>query len=109
MKAMAIDLERDAQKAIKDIEKELSGKYSYVVEADIKGFFNNIDHEWIIRMLEGRIKDKAFLRSNKEMAKSRDIRTEWRNSKSNKWMSAGVCSKSDIGKYLLTLCDRHMV
>ena len=25
------------------------GKYNYVVEADIKGYFDNIDHEWMTR------------------------------------------------------------
>jgi RNA-directed DNA polymerase len=52
---------RDAHQAIKAIENEIKGKYSYVVEADIKGFFNNIDHEWMLRMLKARIKDSAFL------------------------------------------------
>ena len=34
---------------------------SWVVEADIKGFFDNIDHEWMLRMLEERINDRAFI------------------------------------------------
>lgn len=38
------------------------GKYCWVVEADIKGFFDNIDHQWMIEMLEERIDDQAFLR-----------------------------------------------
>ena len=37
------------------------GHYHYVVEADIKGFFDNVDHDWMIRMLEERIEDRAFL------------------------------------------------
>jgi len=37
------------------------GRYKYVVEADIKGFFDNLDHDWRIRMLEERIEDRAFL------------------------------------------------
>ena len=37
------------------------GRYHYVVEADIKGFFDNMDHDWMIRMLEERIEDRAFL------------------------------------------------
>jgi len=38
------------------------GNYNHVVDIDIKGFFDNIDHDWMIRMLEERIDDKAFLR-----------------------------------------------
>lgn len=50
------------QKAIKDLTYELNfGKYSYIVEADIKGFFDNINHEWMVKMLEQRIDDRAFI------------------------------------------------
>ena len=35
--------------------------YGYIVEADIKGFFNNMDHQWLMRMLALRIDDKALL------------------------------------------------
>ena len=35
------------------------GRYNFVVEADIKGFFDNINHEWMIQMLEERIEDGA--------------------------------------------------
>lgn len=38
-----------------------TGSYGYVVEVDIKGFFDNIDHEWLIKFLELRIDDKAFI------------------------------------------------
>jgi group II intron reverse transcriptase/maturase len=37
------------------------GHYHYVVEADIKGFFDSMDHDWMIRMLAERIDDRAFL------------------------------------------------
>jgi RNA-directed DNA polymerase len=51
---------RDAVKALTD---ELQyGRYCWVVEADIKGFFDNINHDWLIRMLGERIDDKSFLR-----------------------------------------------
>jgi group II intron reverse transcriptase/maturase len=35
---------------------------NYVVEADIKGFFDNVRHEWMMRFLEHRIGDKRVLR-----------------------------------------------
>ena len=34
----------------------------YIVEADIKGFFNNVSHDWMMRFLEHRISDPIFLR-----------------------------------------------
>lgn len=51
------------QDAVRDLTRELQfGRYSHIVEADIKGFFDNIDHKWMIRMLEERINDRPFLR-----------------------------------------------
>ena len=35
--------------------------YGYIVEADIKGFFNNMDHDRLMKILEQRIDDKALL------------------------------------------------
>lgn len=45
---------------VKDALKELGcqlqfGWYNYVVEADIKGFFDYINHDWLIKMLAERI------------------------------------------------------
>jgi len=37
------------------------GRYNYVVEADIKGFFDNLDHDWLLKMLAERVDDKALL------------------------------------------------
>jgi group II intron reverse transcriptase/maturase len=37
------------------------GRYNYIVEADIAGFFNNIDHDWMLKMLALRIDDAALL------------------------------------------------
>ncbi len=38
-----------------------TGRIGWVVEADIKGFFDNISHPWMMRMLAERIEDGAFL------------------------------------------------
>jgi group II intron reverse transcriptase/maturase len=37
------------------------GNYKYLVEADIKGFFDNLDREMLLKMLAERIDDKAML------------------------------------------------
>ena len=59
---------RDAVKALKDALQ--FGRFRYVVEADIKGFFDNINHAWMIRMLELRIDDRRFLRLIKKWLKA---------------------------------------
>ncbi len=48
------------------------GKYHWIVEADIRGFFDRLDHTWMIKMLEERVHDGPFLRLI------------------TKWMKAGV-------------------
>jgi group II intron reverse transcriptase/maturase len=45
-------------------------KVNYVVEADIKGFFDNVHHEMLLKLLEYRIKDKRLLRLICRMLKS---------------------------------------
>ena len=37
-------------------------KVNYVLEADITGFFDNVDHDWLMKFLEHDIQDKNFLR-----------------------------------------------
>lgn len=48
--------------AVKHLAKSLNfGKYGYVVEADIKGYFQNIKHQDLMKMLAHDINDKPFL------------------------------------------------
>ena len=50
------------QRAALELSQRLHrGRFRWVVDADIKGFFDHIDHEWLMRMLEQRINDRAFL------------------------------------------------
>jgi len=49
--------------AVKALSAALrSGRYHYLVEADIRSFFDRIDHDKLIELLALRIDDKAFLR-----------------------------------------------
>ena len=51
-----------AHDAVQDLTRELQyGRYHFVVEADIKGFFDHVRWEWLERMLERRIADGAFI------------------------------------------------
>jgi len=54
---------RDCHKAIKQIDNcIMRHKTNYIVEADIKGFFDNVNHKWLIKFLEHDIQDKNFIR-----------------------------------------------
>lgn len=54
---------RDCHKAIHELDKMIfRNKVNYIVDADIKGFFDNVDHKILIKFLEEEIGDKSFLR-----------------------------------------------
>lgn len=55
--------ERSCHQALRKVNEILSTKkVNYVVDADIKGFFDNVDHKWMMKFLEHDIGDKNFLR-----------------------------------------------
>ena len=45
-------------------------KTNYIVEADIKGFFDNVDHGWLIKMIEHDIADRKFVEIIKKFLKA---------------------------------------
>lgn len=54
---------RNCHMAVRDINQiVMTRKVNYVVDADIKGFFDNVDHKWLMKFLENDIQDKNFLR-----------------------------------------------
>ena len=54
---------RSAHDVVKYIDDTvMHKKVNYVLEADIKGFFDNVDHEWLMTFLSNDIQDKNFLR-----------------------------------------------
>lgn len=73
---------RNCHQAVREIIEYVQyRKVCYIVEADIKGFFDNVDHDWLIKFLEHDIADKKFIGIIK------------------KFLKAGVMDK---GKYLDT-------
>jgi RNA-directed DNA polymerase len=58
----------DALRALsRTVEK---GSTNWIVEADIKGFFDHVDHDWMMRFLAHRIGDKRVLRMIKRYLKA---------------------------------------
>jgi group II intron reverse transcriptase/maturase len=52
-----------ARESSRDLREALNGgEYRWVVEADIRGFFDHLDHGWLLRMLEERIADRSLIR-----------------------------------------------
>lgn len=53
---------RNCHMAVREVIKQVkTGKTGYVVEADIRSFFDTVDHDWLMKMLEHDIADKRFL------------------------------------------------
>ena len=52
------------------------GRYAWVVEADIKQFFDPIDQDWMVRMLAARIEDGARLRLIRQWLKAGVLDTD---------------------------------
>lgn len=71
---------RNCHQAVRQLVENVQyHKVNHIVEADIKGFFDNVNHEWMIKFIEHDIADKKFIE------------------RINKFLKAGIMEK---GKYL---------
>ncbi|MBR3375112.1 MAG: group II intron reverse transcriptase/maturase [Firmicutes bacterium] len=62
---------RGCHDALKRLAYTLQRKpTSWVLDADIKGFFDHLDHEWIVKFVESRIKDPNITRLIRRMLKA---------------------------------------
>jgi group II intron reverse transcriptase/maturase len=54
---------RNAHEALKAVNHMVMGKrVNWIIDADIKGFFDTVNHDWLMRALEERISDPSLLR-----------------------------------------------
>ena len=54
---------RNCHMAIEEINNHIMrNKVNYILDCDIKGFFDNVDHKWMMEFLNHDIGDKNFLR-----------------------------------------------
>jgi group II intron reverse transcriptase/maturase len=74
--------DRSQHKALDAVVEAIEGrKVNWVLDVDIRGFFDAINHEWMIKFIKHRIKDRRILRQVK------------------KWLNAGVI---EDGKWIKT-------
>lgn len=77
--------ERNCHRAIAALNNIITAKaVSYVIDADIKGFFDNVNHEWMMECLKQRIADERLCRLIKRFLISG-------------YLEAGVYHKTDKG------------
>jgi group II intron reverse transcriptase/maturase len=68
---------RGALGAVRDLTFDLQyGTYGYLVEADVKGFFDQLDHTRLLTMLRERVDDRAFLRLMRKWLKAGMLETD---------------------------------
>lgn len=54
---------RNCHQAIREINQRIMiNKVNYILDCDIKGFFDNVNHNWLMKFIEHDINDKVFLR-----------------------------------------------
>jgi group II intron reverse transcriptase/maturase len=62
---------RSCHEALRALARHIARhRVNWVVEADIKGFFDNVDHEWLLKMVAERVTDKRVLRLIRRMLKA---------------------------------------
>ena len=72
----------------------------YVVDTDIKGFFDNIDHEWMMKFIEHRIEDKNLRRLISRFLKAGITEAGIRYDTPQGTPQGGVCSPILANIYL---------
>ena len=63
--------ERSCHQALRKLNAMLEWEYTnYVLDADIKGFFDHLNHDWIMKFIESKVKDPNYLRLIRRMLKA---------------------------------------
>jgi group II intron reverse transcriptase/maturase len=78
---------------------------NYVIDADIKGFFDNMNHAWLIRMLEERINDRHLLRLIKRFLKGGYLEEGKRHKTEQGTPQGGIVSPVLANVYLHYVLD----
>ncbi len=100
---------RDCHQAIKKLDEIIMKKnINYVVDADIKGFFSNVNHKWLVKFLEYTIQDQKFIQYIVRMLKSgiMDNMEHYENDKGTPQRRINITYTS---KCIFALCIRLMV
>ena len=78
---------------------------NYIVDADIKGFFDHVNHDWLIKFIELRIQDPNIIRLIKRMLKSGIMEEGIRYDTTEGTPQGGVCSPILANIYLHYVID----
>lgn len=97
---------RDAHASLKEINHMIMGKpINYIFEADIKGFFDHVDHTWMRKCLEVHIGDPRFLNLITQMLKAEVIEGGKRTKITEGTPQGGIISPILANVYLHYVLD----
>jgi retron-type reverse transcriptase len=68
----------------------MTQRVNWVLDLDIRTFFDSLDHEWLVRMLEHRIADRRIIRLIKRWLKAGVL-------ESGEWMAVETGSPQGSG------------
>ncbi len=97
---------RSCHQALKQLDNTIMTRpVNHVIDADIRGFFDNVDHDWMMRMLEEKIADKNFLKIIKKFLKAGVMEEEvWEPTEAGT-PQGGLCSPALSNIYLHYVLD----
>jgi RNA-directed DNA polymerase len=83
---------RSPHDALRALHTALMTQYvGWVLDADIRSFFDSVDHEWLLRMLAHRIADKRVVRLIKKWLRAGILEAnEWRETTEGTPQGAGI-------------------
>lgn len=97
---------RSCHQAIDKIDKTIMHeKVNFIVEADIKGFFDHVDHDILLRMLKVVIKDRDFIELVRRFLKAGYMQNNEFNETEEGTPQGGVISPVLANLYLHVVLD----
>jgi hypothetical protein len=102
-----VDVPFDTSGSMSLLQVSTHSQVNWVLDTDIRGFFDAMAHSWIIRFLDHCITDKRILRLIAKWLKGRHCR-RWTQNTWRMWRSARRGDLTDSGERLPALCVRPM-
>jgi len=100
---------RSCHKALKQLDNSIMTKpVSYIIDADIRSFFDNVDHDWLMKMLGEKIADKNLLKIIKKFLKAGVIEADKLYQTKEGTPQGGILSPTLSNIYLHYILDLWM-
>jgi len=100
---------RSCHKVLKQLDNSIMTKpVSYIIDADIRSFFDNVDHDWLMKMLGEKIADKNLLKIIKKFLKAGAIEADKLYQTKEGTPQGGILSPTLSNIYLHYILDLWM-